>query len=76
MLIADIVIQLEDGSITNLEMQKISCKFPGERAACYPADLLLRQYKRVRGNKETAGYKDIKPVYTIILFEKSPAEIA
>lgn len=38
----------EDGSIANVEVQKIGYLFPGERSACYSADMLLRQYKRVR----------------------------
>ena len=49
--------------------------FPGQRMACYSADLLLRQYKRVRGEKgEAFSYKDIKKVYTLILYEKSSKE--
>ena len=39
LLIMDMVVQLEDGSIVNLEIQKIGYKFPGERCACYSADL-------------------------------------
>ena len=31
----DIVILLEDGSICNVEVQKIGCAFPGERATCF-----------------------------------------
>ena len=70
----DIVVQLKDGSIVNLEIQKIGYKFPGERSACYSADLLLRQYKRVRSKrKEKFAYRDIKQVYTIVLFEHSPS---
>ena len=72
LLIMDILVELEDGSLANIECQKIGYKFPGQRAACYSADLLLRQYKRVRGEKgEAFCYKDIKKVYTIVLFEKS-----
>ena len=75
LLITDMVVQLEDGSIANLEIQKIGYYFPGERSACYSADLLLRQYKRARGVKgKRFSYRDIKQVYTIVLFEKSPAE--
>lgn len=75
LLITDMVVQLEDGSIANLEIQKIGYYFPGERSACYSADLLLRQYKRARGIKgKRFSYRDIKQVYTIVLFEKSPAE--
>ena len=75
LLIMDIVVELEDGSIANVEMQKIGYLFPGQRCACYSADLLLRQYKRVRGEKKKKfSYRDIKSVYTIVLFERSPVE--
>ncbi len=75
LLIMDIVVQMEDNSIANVECQKIGYLFPGQRAACYSADLLLRQYKRVRGEKGKAfSYKDIKKVYSIIFYEHSPRE--
>ena len=75
LLITDIVVELEDGSIANVEMQKIGYLFPGQRCACYSADLLLRQYKRVRGEKKKKfSYRDIKNVYTVVLFERSPKE--
>lgn len=75
LLIMDIVVELEDGSIANVEMQKIGYLFPGQRCACYSADLLLRQYKRVRGEKNKKfSYRDIKNVYTIVLFETSPKD--
>lgn len=74
LLITDIVVELKDGSIANIEVQKIGYKFPGERSACYSADMLLRQYKRVRDSKKrNFSYEDIKAVYTIVLFETSPA---
>jgi hypothetical protein len=75
LLITDIVVEFADGSIADIEIQKIGFYFPGERAACYSADLLLRQYKRLRDEREKEfRYGDIKPVYTIVLFEKSPKE--
>ncbi len=75
LLIMDILIELEDGSLANLEAQKVGYLFPGQRVACYSADLLLRQYKRVRGEKGKAfSYRDIKRVYTLILYEKSSGE--
>ena len=76
LLYTDIIVQLEDGSLADIEIQKIGYAFPGERCACYSADLLLQQYKRVRKNakKKKFYYRDIKPVYTIVLFEKSPTE--
>ena len=78
LLITDIVIETEDGRIANLEIQKIGYAFPGQRTACYSADLLLRQYKRVKDRKRRENkkfnYRDLKKVYTIVLFEKSTRE--
>ena len=76
LLIMDIIVELEDGSIANVEIQKISYLFPGQRMSCYSADLLLRQYARVKGQKGSGfTYSDLKKVYTIIIFENSPAEL-
>ena len=73
LLVTDLVVSLGDGSLANLEVQKIGYLFPGERSACYSSDLLLRQYKRIRGmRKKKFSYKDIRNVYTIVLFENSP----
>ncbi len=75
LLIMDIVVELSTGSIANVEVQKIGYAFPGQRCACYSADLLLRQYKRVKSEKKKRfSYRDIKNVYTVILFEKSTYE--
>lgn len=71
LLSTDIVVQLEDGSIANVEVQKIGYMFSGQRSSCYSADHLLRQYKRVREKEGTKfNYNHIKNVYTII-FRKS-----
>ena len=75
LLITDIVVELENHEIVNVEIQKIGYMFPGERSACYSADMLLRQYKRVRSvKKKKFSYRDIRSVYTIVLFENSPKE--
>ena len=78
LLIMDIVVRLADGSIANVECQKNGYAFPGQRAACYSADLLMRQYRREKKESAKAGrkfsYRDIKSVYTIIFYEKSPSE--
>ena len=75
LVIMDIVVELEDHSIANVEVQRLGYMFPGQRAACYSADLLLRQYKRVRGERgKKFSYRDIKKVYTIIFYDKSPRE--
>ena len=61
LLIMDIVVELEDGSIANVEIQKISYLFPAQRMSCYSADLLLRQYSRVKEQKgKKFTYSDLK----------------
>ena len=73
LLLLDILVQLEDGSIANVEIQKIPYAFPGERMSCYSSDLMLRQYTRVKSLKGSSfTYKDLKTVYTIVIYEKSP----
>ena len=75
LLIMDILVELEDGALANVEVQKIPYNFPAERMSCYSADLLLRQYNRVKGERgKEFKYNDIKKVYTIILYEKSTSE--
>ena len=75
LLIMDILVELADTSLANVEVQKIGYSFSGQRSACYSSDLLLRQYKRVKGEKKKAfSYKDIKSVYTIVFFETSIKE--
>ena len=77
LLIMDIVVQFEDGSIANVEVQKIGYLFPGQRSACYSSDLLLRQYKRVRAElRQGFTYRKIQKVYTIVLFEKSNSDFS
>lgn len=75
LLITDIVVELEDGSLANVEIQKIGYAFPGTRCACYSSDMLLRQYKRVRAIQGASfSYSSIKNVYLIVIYEKSPTE--
>ena len=60
LLIMDMVVQLTDGSLANVEIQKLGYRFSGQRSACYSADLLLRQYKRLREEKgKSFTYKDV-----------------
>ena len=82
---------MSDGSIANIEIQKISYDFQAERISCYSADLVLRQYKMITGNREIGdagglrgamnvtskpSYKDMRPVHTIILFENSSSSLS
>ena len=90
MIIMDMVVMMSDESIANIEIQKISYDFQAERISCYSADLVLRQYKMITGNREIGGagsdggsmkgsskpsYKDMRPVHTIILFENSSSSL-
>lgn len=78
LVVMDIIVRLEDGSLTTVEVQKYGYAFPGQRAACYSADMLLRQYKKLREGfsqeKKQMNYRAVKPVYTIVLYESSPLE--
>lgn len=55
MIIMDMVVMMSDGSIANIEIQKISYDFQAERISCYSADLVLRQYKMITGNRKIRG---------------------
>lgn len=72
-VIMDVVVELEDGSLINIEMQKLGYKFTAERTDCYLADLLMRQYndvKKIKGKK--FGFRDISKVMSIVIMEQSP----
>ena len=72
LMIMDILVELSDGTLANVEIQKIPYAFPGERISCYSSDLVLRQYSRVKGEKgKDFTYRNMKKVYTIVIFEKS-----
>ena len=73
LLIMDIVVRLSNGSLANVEIQKIPYMFTAERISCYSSDLLLREYTRLKENKKFM-YSDMKKVYTIILYEKTGAD--
>ena len=75
LVIMDIIAELEDGSIIDIEMQKIGYEFSGERSSCYTSDMIMRQYNRVKNEKgKSFSYKNLKPVYLIILMEDSPSQ--
>ncbi|MBD8916536.1 MAG: hypothetical protein EGR77_11305 [Pseudobutyrivibrio sp.] len=71
-IIADIIASLENGSIINVEIQKIGYMFPGERCSCYTADMIMRQYNYLKHQNPNFSYQDMKPVYLIVLMENSP----
>lgn len=76
-VILDLVVRFANGSIGNVEIQRFGIDFPSKRAACYSADLVTRQYASGKDEKKSEiDYDWIQPVYTIIIFEKSPANFA
>lgn len=71
-VIMDILVQTEDGSYINVEMQKHGYEFAGERSTCYMSDLVMRQYTQVKAEKKSKfSFKDLKPVYLVVLMEHS-----
>lgn len=72
MMIMDVIVMLADGSIVDVEIQKISHKFPIHRAICYASDMLMRQYDILKSEmKKKFDYSNLRPVYVIVLFESS-----
>ncbi len=72
LIVMDILVELEEGALVLVEIQKIPYSFPAERVSCYSADLLLRQYNRVKGERGKGfSYRDLRKVYTIVIYEKS-----
>lgn len=73
LLIMDLLAESEDGSLINIEIQKQGYAFPAGCISCYSADLVMRQYARVKGIRgKNFTYQDIQKVYMIVLYEKSP----
>jgi len=73
LVIMDIIVSLADGTMVNVEMQKVGYAFPAERSECYASDMTMRQYsvaKQLRGKKFT--FHDLKPVIVIVIMESSP----
>ena len=74
-VVMDVLVQLDDQSFANIEMQKIGYSFPLARADCYISDIIMRQYvsaKAELGSDFT--FNDLHKVYGIILMEQSPGE--
>ncbi|MBQ6805967.1 MAG: PD-(D/E)XK nuclease family transposase [Lachnospiraceae bacterium] len=74
-IIMDALVQLEDLSYANIEMQKIGYQFPLARADCYAADVIMRQYSQLKAKLlKKFRFKDMHKVYCIVLMEQSPQE--
>ena len=71
-VIMDIIAELSDGSLVDVEMQKLGYRFPVQRSACYVSDMIMRQYNRVKNERKNVfDYRDIKDVYLFIIMDES-----
>ena len=71
-IILDILVKLSNGSHINVEFQKVGLNFPGERSSCYIADSIMKEYNELKiKSGENFSYKSMRPVYLIVLMEKS-----
>lgn len=76
-VIMDIVVRLSNGEIVNLEIQKIGYLFPVKRFDCYCADLIMREYSRLREKHcKDFSYDMLPKVISIAMFETTPNELA
>ena len=74
-VIMDVLVQLNDGSFANVEMQNIGYNFPLARADCYASDIIMRQYAQFKmEQRKLFSFKNLHKVYCIILMEQSPQE--
>lgn len=68
----DIMVELENGEIAIVEVQRRGVNMPPQRPVVYSANAVVRQHATLRGQKkEEIDYEDIHPVYTIIILEES-----
>ena len=75
LVIMDLLVEIGNQRIVNLEMQKIGMYFPGERSEVYAADLIMRQYTRIKNLRgKEFQYSDMAPVYIIVMMDKSAKE--
>lgn len=76
LLIMDMLVEFDNGELADVEIQKVGYLFPGQRASCYSADMVMRQYERTKNLRgEDFSYKDLKKVYSIIIMEDSSKEL-
>ena len=80
LVVMDILVELASGALCDVEIQKAPYAFPGQRAACYSSELVVRQYSRAR-HKAAAqnlpfSYRQLSKVYTIVNLEKSSGEFS
>ena len=76
-VVMDILVQLENGTFINVEVQRVGYLFPGARSSCYLADLVMRQYNMVRSTyQDSFSYNLMNPIILIVLMENSSENFA
>lgn len=74
-VMVDIVVRLADNTILNIEIQKSGYHFPGKRFDCYCADLIMREYNRLRQQEgKQFSYSKMPKVLSIAFIETSTKE--
>ena len=72
-IIMDVPVEFSDGSMADVEIQRRGVDMPPQRSAVYSANMLTSQYTKAKGqNKSEIDYESVRPVFTIIIMEKSP----
>lgn len=72
-VIMDVLVLLNNGVYANIEMQKIGYKFPIERNDCYGADIIMRQYVKLKDKLGNSfSFKQLQKVFCIVVMEHSP----
>ncbi len=69
----DILVELEDGSYSNVKIQKIGYYFCEQRISCYISNLIQRQYAIIKAIACTNG----EPLFfcsKIICYDKNSEE--
>lgn len=76
-VIMDLLVELENGTIINVEVQRVGYLFPGARSCCYLSDLIMRQYSKVRSMEgKEFSYNHMRPTILIVLMERSSNNFA
>ena len=71
-ILLDIIVKFENGEFAIVEVQRKGSDMPPQRNVIYSVDILKRQYAIEPGQKMSdIDYGSIRPVYTIVLMEKS-----
>ena len=70
--ILDVVVEFEDGTIADVEIQRRGLNMPPKRSCMYSSDLVVRQYAAYEDEKlSDVDYSRVHPVHMIVIMEDS-----